>query len=389
MSTQQQPFLPPFLSTYLSKDYGYKKLNIVPEQLSEFIERCDCFTPINILGKTIQTLVEKFSFYMKFYYFCQKTFPQRVKKLSHDEISSQLCQTDINVMIAFFNTFAVPNVEDPQKAKIIFENLMKKIEEKNDKEQSIVLSFDKHKKIFFWICCNVKESSFFEKFVNLFFIDKSLTEAKQQQNQVLRDACFLQKNIIIIETLLKRMSKEVVNMQNDSGQTVLHDVCCESDKKEIVQCLIAKAGENGLLDIKTKEERTALHDACFWGLSDIVEVLLEAPSIQEILGQTDCLNKTPLHFACRERIVSVQGNCISVSDEVVLKMIDKMMKEDLQIQDKEHNTALHYICMAKRKKVIPTLITKMDSEALLYKNKEGKQAFDYLPYKMRKEFISK
>jgi len=163
-------------------------------------------------------------------------------------------------------------------------------------------------------------------------------------------------NIAKIEELLKA-NPECVNEYNDRGQTPLLMWINPSRNLDVIKLLLEhKADPNAPMKDFSKE--TPMHMACQWGLSDVVELLLEKGANPRC---RDHDGATPIFFAAggnhAQIVKRLLGLGINVNDiehdktivhlaakygaiDVLRMLLD--MKADPNIHDVDNSTPLHY-----------------------------------------------
>ena len=105
------------------------------------------------------------------------------------------------------------------------------------------------------------------------------------------------RNIELIKILLNQSNKPCFpTIANNIGVSPV-DWAFEENDPDVFQLLINKEGTNP--NKENNEGRTFLSLACERGNKNIVEILLNIPSIEKSVNRYDKTNRSPLHYACR------------------------------------------------------------------------------------------
>ena len=151
-----------------------------------------------------------------------------------------------------------------------------------------------------------------------------------------------------VEFLVKRGVD--INAQNNDGLTPLH---VARGQQAIEACL--QHADDQSFTIVDKRGRN------FWHLLFILrsqnEVKLASNIRSTILAShtsmysVDDLNRTPLHYACKDRNGSIETGCSRLTEE----FIEKFSEENIDNQDIFGRTALHYAAMTNNSKLMELL----------------------------------
>lgn len=201
-------------------------------------------------------------------------------------------------------------------------------------------------------------------------IGVDVSDVKDIQGYVALHYAIIQKNIKIIEILLKHGSK--INTQNNNGYGALHlavitrnyDIC-----KLILSSEYTKNKIN--MNIKCNTGETALHIAVNLGLSNIVKLLLDYnidPNIQENDNEY-----TALHYSIFIDNINIIKNIIE-------------NEANVNIQDIYGNTPLHYSIIENNYKSFLLLISDKKINVNLV-NLSGKTALHVALYNENIEYV--
>ena len=171
-----------------------------------------------------------------------------------------------------------------------------------------------------------------------FFLEQKDTETEYShefKNQCLHAAC---KNGHL--DIVKLFDQELANLRKPLP--IFH-AACESGNLDLVLYLIQESEKLTLdLNLLDKNGNTALHNACAYGLADVVNVLLDTGAW---FGAIDAnpmnkRNETIFHSACLDK--GKDGTNLKM-----VKLLFKRSKEiglDLNQQTNYQETAFHYAC---------------------------------------------
>ena len=154
---------------------------------------------------------------------------------------------------------------------------------------------------------------------------------KQDENGLtaLHYACE-RNNIDAVELLLKHNAK--ANIRDFTGSTALHYAYKPEVIKKLLECVTD-------VDIQNNKGNTALHNICEKSYFSSIELLLEHganPNIQNEQG------RVPLHYMCMDK--KIKDEVLQEKSTVFIEVLLKH-NANTNIKDRLGNTALHYACI--------------------------------------------
>ena len=168
------------------------------------------------------------------------------------------------------------------------------------------------------------------------------------------------------------------NARGCLGWTALHEACVYG-KTEIVQLLITSSKDFNI-DLNTRDDNgwTPLHMACINGKTEIVQLLITSSKDFNIdLNARDDNGSTPFHMAC------VYGKT-----EIVRFLItsSKDFNIDLNARDDEGMTAFHEACVYGKTEIFQLMLKNWEEFGLDIKaqNNQGKTPIDYVKERTQK-----
>ena len=157
-----------------------------------------------------------------------------------------------------------------------------------------------------------------------------------------------------------------LNAKTSSGHTALH-LACQYGKTEIVQLLITSPKDFSIdLNARNNNRCSALHLACKNSRTEIVELLIKSSKHFSIdFNARNNKGWTALHFACQN------------SNTEIVELLIKSSKDlniDLNAKDDEGCTALHLACEIGITEIVELMIT---SSKDYYIDLNAKDDFEY------------
>lgn len=129
--------------------------------------------------------------------------------------------------------------------------------------------------------------------------DKYIKEAKEMTSAQLPLHHVLEEDNASLGTikLIVKEFPECIHTPNEQGAIALH-VACEYATTDIVQYLVETVGDDGSLEICDADGKYPLHYACVGCNHDVIKYLLEEGNVSSISERTVTTNMLPFHLLC-------------------------------------------------------------------------------------------
>jgi ankyrin repeat protein len=192
--------------------------------------------------------------------------------------------------------------------------------------------------------------------------------------------------LVLIKKILARTNSENVNAQDEYGWTALHDAIV-SESEIAVNELLKR--DNVDVNLKNKNNQTALHLACCWEdipieLFNIILKLSTDVNAQEIEGHTalQCAIRSESEIAVKVLLrrkdvnVNLKNNDnetalhLSIRYNMPIDLYTKILEKstDVNVQEKDGRTALHLAIVLENRTAVEELLKRNDVDVNLENN---------------------